>query len=72
MGMNSVASVQMTPTPMTPAPMKRTCDAHRLLAKALMDWPSGMGVVAVSTGTATSQAISSPTSMATPATMPIR
>ncbi|MNI57378.1 hypothetical protein D3C73_1124350 [compost metagenome] len=72
MGMNKVASVQMAPTPITPAPMKRTCDDHRPVAYCARDCPAGMSPIAVSTGTAMPQEMIKPVSMARPATMPIR
>ena len=71
-GMNSVASVQMAPTPITPAPMKRTCEAHRPVANFSSDMLAGMSAMAVRMGTAMPHEISNPTSIARPATMPIR
>ncbi|SPU49992.1 Uncharacterised protein [Bordetella trematum] len=72
MGMNSNASVQTAPTPITPAPMKRTCVLQMCVPNSARLWPAAGADCNVSTGTATPQAISSPVSMARPATMPIR
>ncbi|MNL41809.1 hypothetical protein D3C87_1642330 [compost metagenome] len=71
-GANSVASVQIAPTPITPAPMKRTCDDHRPVAYCSSVWPAGMSHMAVRIGTAIPQEMIKPVSMARPATMPIR
>ena len=72
MGMNRVASVQMAPTPITPAPMKRTCDDHSPVAYFSGDMPAGMSPRAVRIGTAIPQEMTRPVSMARPATMPMR
>ncbi|MNT79162.1 hypothetical protein D3C72_2184700 [compost metagenome] len=71
-GRASVISVQMAAMPMVPAPIKRTCVLHTVVPKACSVAPSGRGVMAVSQGTATPQVSSSPSSMASPPTMPTR
>lgn len=71
-GMNSVASVQMAPTPITPAPMKRTCDDHNPVANFASDMSAGISAIEVRIGTAMPHEITRPVSMARPATMPIR
>ncbi|KAG1077299.1 hypothetical protein G6F40_017122 [Rhizopus arrhizus] len=72
LGMNRVASVQIAPTPITPAPMKRTCDDHRPVAYCASVCPAGMSPMAVRTGTAMPHEMIRPVNMARPATMPMR
>ena len=71
-GMNNVARVQIAPTPITPAPMKRTCEDQMPVAYCASVLPVGRSPMEVNTGTAMPQAITRPVSMARPATMPIR
>lgn len=68
----SVASVHTAATAITPAPMKRTCVRHTSRPNADSGLPAGIGVIAVRYGTAMPQAMTSPTSIASPATTPIR
>lgn len=72
MGRNSKAKVQIAPTPITPAPMKRTCERQTSVPNSARLWPAAGAACRVNAGTATPQAMTSPVSMARPATMPIR
>ncbi|MNM98815.1 hypothetical protein D3C81_1113550 [compost metagenome] len=71
-GLNSVASVQIAAIPMVPAPIKRACELQTEVPKLASVAPAGIGVIAVSHGTATPQVSTRPSSMASPPTMPTR
>ncbi len=69
-GAASFARVQMAATPIAPAPIKRTWWLQTALATSAA--APAAGCRAESSGTATPQAITSPTSMAIPAQSPMR
>ena len=72
MGPSRLSSVQTAAMPIAPAPTKRTWWPQTSVANLAMSAPGGMAATAVSSGTATPQAITTPVSIAIPAMMPTR
>ncbi|MOA69743.1 hypothetical protein D3C78_1981000 [compost metagenome] len=68
----SVINVHSAAMAIMPAPISLTLDTHTSVAYDAMETPSGIGVAAVSHGTATPHDRKTPNSMARPPTMPTR
>ena len=71
-GLASIASVQIAATAIAPAPMNRTCVRHTVVACVARSTPAAAGCIAVRIGTAPTQAMTSPASIANPTDRPTR